>query len=53
MELARTVASRAPLVVGVIKKELCHLSDFMHLRPDEFEEIEEQRRKAYWSADLR
>ena len=53
MGLARTIASRAPKVIRVLKTELRKLTAGPHLTPDDFEEIQNLRQLAYRSADLK
>ncbi len=53
MELARVIAGRAPLAVGVLKTELRSLTAGASLRSDEFEEIQAVRRTAFMSDDLK
>ena len=53
MELARTIAARAPLAVTVLKTELRSLTAGASLSADEFEEIQSVRRAAFTSADLK
>jgi len=53
MELARTIAARAPLAVSVVKTELRSLTAGASLRADEFEEIQSVRRAAFMSGDLK
>lgn len=51
-ELAQLVASRAPLVIAVLKKQLAHLSSTPSLTADAFEELHEMRKKAWSSMDM-
>jgi len=53
MALARTIASRAPLVVQLLKKELQRLTSGKTLSPDEFEELQGLRRRIYRSNDFK
>ncbi len=53
MALARTIASRAPLVVQLLKKELQRLTAGKTLSPDEFEELQGLRRRIYRSNDFK
>lgn len=53
MELARTVAARAPLAVTVLKTELRGLTTGATLSAEEFERIQAVRRAAFMSADLK
>jgi len=39
MEIAKTIAGRAPLAVSAVKAELCSLSKGVPLSADEFERI--------------
>lgn len=52
MELARTIASRAPLAVTVLKRELRGLTQGAPLSAEEFEAIQAVRHAAYCSHDL-
>lgn len=51
LKLAKSVASRAPLVVKVVKAELQQLTSCPGFKPDEFESICALRRQAYRSND--
>ena len=51
-EMAAAIASRAPLVVGLLKKQLTTLSQTAALSPDLFEELHELRRSAWLSQDM-
>jgi len=53
MEIAETIASRAPLAVSSVKAELSSLSRGVPLSADEFEFIQEARRAAFRSEDLK
>jgi methylmalonyl-CoA decarboxylase len=53
MEIARTIAGRAPLAVSVLKAELNGLSKGAPLSGDEFEFIQGLRRAAFRSDDLK
>jgi methylmalonyl-CoA decarboxylase len=53
MEIAGTIASRAPLAVSVVKAELSSLSRGAPLSADEFESIQGARRAAFRSDDLK
>jgi methylmalonyl-CoA decarboxylase len=53
MEIAETIASRAPLAVSVVKAELSSLSRGAPMSADEFEFIQEARRAAFRSDDLK
>lgn len=53
LALARSVASRAPLVVKALKTELRKLTSGPALTPDDFEEIQELRRTGYRSQDFK
>jgi len=51
-EMASTIASRAPLVVTVLKKQLHQLCATASLTPDIFEELHEMRKAAWSSQDM-
>ena len=51
-EMALTIASRAPLVVSLLKKQLTALSQSSALSPDLFEELHELRKTAWLSEDM-
>ena len=53
MEIAREIASRAPLVIRVLKAEMAKLTAGPGLSPDDFEEIQGLRRIAFRSDDLK
>ena len=53
MELARTIAPRAPLAVTVVKTELRGLTAGASMSADEFEAIQSVRRAAFMSDDLK
>jgi len=53
MEIAKTIAGRAPLAVSVVKAELSSLSRGVPLSADEFESIQAARRAAFRSNDLK
>ena len=53
MEIAQTIASRAPLAVSVVKAELSSLSRGTPMSADEFESIQGARRTAFLSDDLK
>ena len=53
MEIAQTIAGRAPLAVSVVKAELNSLNKGTPLSADEFESIQSTRRAAFSSDDLR
>jgi methylmalonyl-CoA decarboxylase len=53
MEIAQTIASRAPLAVSVVKAELSSLSRGAPMSADEFEFIQSARRAAFRSDDLK
>jgi methylmalonyl-CoA decarboxylase len=53
MEIAETIAGRAPLAVSVVKAELSSLSKGSPLSADEYEFIQSARRAAFRSDDLR
>lgn len=50
-ELARLIASKAPLVVSSIKEQLRILADAEAITPTVFERVEELRQRAYQSSD--
>jgi methylmalonyl-CoA decarboxylase len=52
MKIARTIASRAPLVVRLLKLEMRKLSGGKVLSPDEFEELQSLRQHTYRSKDF-
>lgn len=51
-EIAKTIASRAPKVVRLLKAELRKLTSGPALNPDDFEEIQQLRRDAYRGKDF-
>lgn len=51
-EMAGIIASRAPLVVTLLKKQLRGLAKAASLSPDAFEELHEMRKKAWMSDDM-
>ncbi|MFZ5448273.1 MAG: methylmalonyl-CoA decarboxylase [Thermodesulfobacteriota bacterium] len=53
MDIARTIAARAPLVVSLMKKEIRKLTGGKGLTPDEFEELQSLRRQTYRSNDFK
>ena len=53
MQIAEDIASRAPLAVRVLKREMQRLTNGPGISPDEFEEIQSLRRDAYRSEDFR
>jgi methylmalonyl-CoA decarboxylase len=53
MEIAQTIASRAPLAVSVVKAELSSLSEGSPMSADQFERIQAARRAAFRSDDLK
>ena len=53
MEIAGTIAGRAPLAVSVVKAELNSLSRGVPMSADEFEFIQAARRAAFRSDDLK
>ena len=53
MELAGTIAGRAPLAVTVVKTELRNLTAGASMSADEFEAIQSVRRAAFMSEDLK
>lgn len=50
-DLARRIATRAPLVLAVVKEQLRILADASSITPDVFERIEALRESVYQSAD--
>lgn len=52
-QLARRIASRAPLAVRAIKGEISALTDARSLSSDDFERLSELRRAAWMSEDYR
>ena len=53
MGIAEDIASRAPLAVRVVKKEMQRLTAGPVISPDDFEEIQGLRRAAYRSEDFK
>ena len=53
MEIAETIATRAPLAVSVVKAELSSLSKGSAMSADEFEFIQSARRTAFRRDDLK
>ncbi len=53
MEIAQTIAGRAPLAVSVVKAELSSLSRGTPMSADEYEFIQSARRAAFRSDDLK
>jgi methylmalonyl-CoA decarboxylase len=53
MELARTIASKAPLSVAVMKEQLQLLVGARPISPEAFERVQEHRRRVYESSDYR
>jgi len=53
MEIAETIAGRAPLAVSVVKAELNSLSRGVPMSADEFEFLQSARRAAFFSDDLK
>lgn len=53
LEIARVIASRAPLAVQVLKMEMRALTSGQRLTADEFEEIQSARTRANTSLDFR
>src|SRR6266481_3432053 len=53
MEIAQTIAGRAPLAISVLKAELSSLSRGAPMSADEFERVQETRRAAFRSDDLK
>lgn len=52
LEISRTIAARAPLVVRLLKKEMRRLTAGKGLTSDEFEELQSLRRQTYRSKDF-
>ncbi len=52
LEISRTIAGRAPLVVHLLKKEMRKLTAGKGLTSDEFEELQSLRRQTYRSKDF-
>ena len=52
VDLAEVIASRAPLVVSVLKKQLKHLSNPPAISVQAFEELHEMRKQAWSSNDM-
>jgi methylmalonyl-CoA decarboxylase len=50
-DLARSIASKAPLVVSAVKDQLRILAEADPITPDVFERIQELRQRVYQSAD--
>ncbi len=53
MEVARQMATKAPLAMAVIKEQMRVLSDYQPIAAQTFERIQDMRRKVYESADYR
>ena len=53
LEVARTIASRAPLAIRVLKRELRDLTGALNLTADEFEQIQSARIEAAISDDFK
>ena len=53
LNIARDIASRAPLAIRVLKDEMCKLTAGLNLTADGFEEIQNARRQAFRSEDFR
>lgn len=53
LEICRTIAARAPLVVRLLKRELRRLTAGRGLTADEFEELQALRRQTYRSNDFK
>ncbi|ARN79831.1 methylmalonyl-CoA decarboxylase [Methylocystis bryophila] len=53
MEIARQMASKAPLAMAAIKEQLRVISDYQPIAAQVFERLQDLRRKAYESADYR
>ncbi|CAJ1353748.1 unnamed protein product [Effrenium voratum] len=51
-EMANTIASRAPLVVHLLKRQLLCMSPVPSLTPEVFEELHEKRKKTWCSYDM-
>ena len=51
MDLARLIATKAPLAIEVIKEEIRVLSEANTINPDEYERLQGMRRKVYDSDD--
>jgi len=50
-DLARRIATKAPLVLSVVKEQLCILADASPITSDVFERIEALRESIYQSTD--
>ena len=53
LNIARDIASRAPLAIRVLKDEMRKLTAGLNLTADGFEEIQNARRQAFRSEDFR
>lgn len=53
LEICRTIAARAPLVIHLLKKEMRKLAAGRGLSPDGFEELQSLRRETYRSQDFK
>jgi len=53
LDICRTIAARAPMVVRLLKRELRRLTAGRGLTPDEFEELQSLRRQTYRSQDFK
>jgi len=53
MEIARTIASRAPLDITMLRMEMQKLTSGTSLKPDDYEEIQGMRRTVYRSNDFK
>ncbi len=53
LDICRTIATRAPLVVRLLKREMRRLTAGRGLSPDEFEELQSLRRQTYRSQDFK
>jgi methylmalonyl-CoA decarboxylase len=53
MEIARKMATKAPLAMAAIKEQLRVISDYQPIAAQVFERIQHMRRKAHESADYR
>lgn len=53
MEVARQMATKAPLAMAVIKEQMRVLSDYQPIAAQTFERIQDMRRRVYESVDYR
>jgi len=53
MEIGRVIASRSPLVVRLLRKEMRKLTGGKGLSPDDFEELQSMRSQTYRSNDFK